>query len=391
MLLLVAAVQALKAMPTNATYKATWASVDAHNPAPEWFQDAKFGIYFHWGIFSVPAHYNEWYPRWSQWSNDTTGCYTCQTNTYGYPAMSGPPNPIFPYQYFINGGTNKAGQFVQFAPKLVSAGGSFDPNAWGAIFADAGTTSLTKIGTGTLILTGANTYSGNTTISGGRLIVNNSTGSGTGFDAVTVASGGALGGGGIISGVTTVSSGGMLSPGNSPGVLTFSNSLTLNSSSTNIFEISKSPLTNDAAKVLGALTCGGTLIVTNIGATALAAGDRFKLFNAASYSGAFASVILPSLPAGLGWNTNALNTAGTLSVVVATAPVIQPFSAFASGGVFAGTGGVANASYYLLTSSNLAVPSSNWPRLLTNQFDESGNFNFTNPPAASPPPSFYRL
>jgi alpha-L-fucosidase len=81
MLLLVAAVQALKAMPTNATYKATWASVDAHNPAPEWFQDAKFGIYFHWGIFSVPAHYNEWYPRWSQWSNDTTGCYTCQTSS----------------------------------------------------------------------------------------------------------------------------------------------------------------------------------------------------------------------------------------------------------------------------------------------------------------------
>jgi hypothetical protein len=59
------------------------------------------------------------------------------------------------------------------------------------------------------------------------------------------------------------------------------------------------------AKVLGALTCGGTLIVTNIGVVALAAGDSFKLFNAASYSGAFAKVILPPLPAGLGWNTNA--------------------------------------------------------------------------------------
>ncbi|HEX3047166.1 MAG TPA: alpha-L-fucosidase, partial [Bacillota bacterium] len=45
------------------TYQPTWASVDTHNPAPEWFQDAKFGIYYHWGVFSVPAYGNEWYPR----------------------------------------------------------------------------------------------------------------------------------------------------------------------------------------------------------------------------------------------------------------------------------------------------------------------------------------
>ena len=31
--------------------------------APEWFLDAKFGIYFHWGVYSVPAFGNEWYPR----------------------------------------------------------------------------------------------------------------------------------------------------------------------------------------------------------------------------------------------------------------------------------------------------------------------------------------
>jgi alpha-L-fucosidase len=43
-------VPALKAAPTNNVYQAMWASVDQHNPVPEWFQDAKFGIYFHWGI-----------------------------------------------------------------------------------------------------------------------------------------------------------------------------------------------------------------------------------------------------------------------------------------------------------------------------------------------------
>ena len=46
----------LKAAPTNNFYQPSWASVDQHNPAPEWFQDAKFGIYFHWGVFSVPAY-----------------------------------------------------------------------------------------------------------------------------------------------------------------------------------------------------------------------------------------------------------------------------------------------------------------------------------------------
>ena len=35
-------------------YTASWTSLDTHNPAPEWFQDAKFGIYYHWGAFATP-------------------------------------------------------------------------------------------------------------------------------------------------------------------------------------------------------------------------------------------------------------------------------------------------------------------------------------------------
>ena len=42
------------------SYTPSWSSVDQHPPAPEWFQDAKFGIYYHWGVFSVPAFGNEW-------------------------------------------------------------------------------------------------------------------------------------------------------------------------------------------------------------------------------------------------------------------------------------------------------------------------------------------
>ena len=44
-------------------FQPTYESLEKSNPVPEWFKDAKFGIYFHWGVFSVPAFANEWYPR----------------------------------------------------------------------------------------------------------------------------------------------------------------------------------------------------------------------------------------------------------------------------------------------------------------------------------------
>lgn len=44
-------------------YQPSWESLAEVNEAPEWFRDAKIGIYFHWGVYSVPAFGNEWYPR----------------------------------------------------------------------------------------------------------------------------------------------------------------------------------------------------------------------------------------------------------------------------------------------------------------------------------------
>ena len=46
------------------TYEPTWESLAKHNIEPEWFKDAKFGIYFHWGVYSVPAFEGAWYPAW---------------------------------------------------------------------------------------------------------------------------------------------------------------------------------------------------------------------------------------------------------------------------------------------------------------------------------------
>ena len=53
-------------------YEPTFESLDSH-PTPKWFRDAKFGIFIHWGVYSVPA-FHEWYvefmsPR-STWGND---------------------------------------------------------------------------------------------------------------------------------------------------------------------------------------------------------------------------------------------------------------------------------------------------------------------------------
>ncbi|GAA3248300.1 alpha-L-fucosidase [Dactylosporangium siamense] len=126
---LIRALPAAAAIPGPSSYSATWASVDQHPPAAEWFQDAKFGIYYHWGVFSVPAYANEWYPRnmYNNGSNENNH----HRSVYGDPS-------VWPYHNFINGARDKAGNLVQFAPRLRSAGGNFDPNEWAQLFLDAG-------------------------------------------------------------------------------------------------------------------------------------------------------------------------------------------------------------------------------------------------------------
>lgn len=46
----------------NGKYKDTWESLQQYQP-PEWYKNAKFGIFIHWGIYSVPAFESEWYSR----------------------------------------------------------------------------------------------------------------------------------------------------------------------------------------------------------------------------------------------------------------------------------------------------------------------------------------
>ena len=68
-------------------FKPEWESLKKHKAAPEWFADAKLGVYFHWGVYNVPANGNEWYGRFmyendrrKTWGKDI---YDYHTKTYG--------------------------------------------------------------------------------------------------------------------------------------------------------------------------------------------------------------------------------------------------------------------------------------------------------------------
>ena len=50
----------LMASTCTSKYEPTWESIDSR-PLPEWFDQAKFGIFIHWGVFSVPSFGSEWF------------------------------------------------------------------------------------------------------------------------------------------------------------------------------------------------------------------------------------------------------------------------------------------------------------------------------------------
>src|SRR5690349_21586170 len=57
-----ALVKQVDAGEQHGPFRADWESLQKYE-TPEWYRDAKFGIFIHWGAYSVPAFGNEWYPR----------------------------------------------------------------------------------------------------------------------------------------------------------------------------------------------------------------------------------------------------------------------------------------------------------------------------------------
>jgi alpha-L-fucosidase len=93
-------------------YIPTWKSLKQYN-TPDWFRDAKFGIFIHWGVYSVPGFANEWYPR---------NMYEKGSLEYQFHVETFGPHVEFGYKDFI----------PQFR------GENFDPRVWAELFKTAG-------------------------------------------------------------------------------------------------------------------------------------------------------------------------------------------------------------------------------------------------------------
>ena len=270
----------------------------------------------------------------------------------------------------------------------------------------SGSGALTKTSIDTLILSAANTYTGDTTVNQGTLSLSGSgsisssanviLAAGSTLDAsartdakFTVASGQTLKGNGSITGDLLVSAGSTIAPGASIGALSISGAATF--SGTTAIELDAVQDTNDVLSAGGAISYGGSLNVSVIAGT-LAAGDAFKIFTGASYSGSF--TINPATPgAGLAWNTTTLATDGTLRVEASTTvtPRVGTINYTNGNLVLNGTGGTPNAAFKVMTSTDVALPITQWSEDSSSTFDASGNFNVSISVNKTTPQRFFIL
>jgi alpha-L-fucosidase len=93
-------------------FRADWESLQKYE-VPEWYKDAKFGIFIHWGVYSVPAFGNEWYPR---------NMYVPGSLEYMHHLATYGPQDRFGYKDFV--------------PMFKAE--HFDPSAWAELFKKSG-------------------------------------------------------------------------------------------------------------------------------------------------------------------------------------------------------------------------------------------------------------
>jgi alpha-L-fucosidase len=117
------------ALPAAESYRADWESLD-RRPTPQWYTEAKFGIFIHWGVYSVPAFasvnqkgessYAEWY-----WNSLTSGRNAARKDGKGNSTWR------FHRRWY---GEDFA--YEQFAPMFRAE--LFDPNQWADVFLKSG-------------------------------------------------------------------------------------------------------------------------------------------------------------------------------------------------------------------------------------------------------------
>lgn len=96
-----------------ARYTADWTSLDSR-PLPTWYDEAKVGIFVHWGVFSVPAFESEWF--WWHWQGQQPPEQIC----VDYMKKNYPPDFTYP----------------DFAPGFHAQ--FFNPGDWADIFKASG-------------------------------------------------------------------------------------------------------------------------------------------------------------------------------------------------------------------------------------------------------------
>src|SRR5581483_3111251 len=105
----------VEAVIRKGPFKDDWESLKKYQ-VPDWYRDAKFGIFMHWGLYSVPGYANEWYSR-NMYQKDITwdDAFKHHVATYG-------PQDKFGYKDFI--------------PMFKAE--KFDPEQWAELFKEAG-------------------------------------------------------------------------------------------------------------------------------------------------------------------------------------------------------------------------------------------------------------
>lgn len=93
-------------------YEPNWKSLDSR-PLPVWYDEAKLGIFLHWGVFSVPSFSTEWF--WYQWKG---------------------PSPLSSVVEFMKENYRPDFTYADFAPKFTAE--FFDPNQWASIIESSG-------------------------------------------------------------------------------------------------------------------------------------------------------------------------------------------------------------------------------------------------------------
>ncbi len=188
----------------------------------------------------------------------------------------------------------------------------------GTIQDGAGTTSLTKVGTGTFTLSAASTYTGATTVNNGTLAVTGDISSSSG---VTANAGGTLSGTGFVKNIT-INNGATLAPGlrSTPGTLTARGSLVMQGAATYLVQVS--PAAQSLTTVSGTASLNGMLAINATPGSGYAFGTKYTVLSAAGgINGTFVNTTATSGPVTATVSYDAHDVFLTFSQAFLTMPV----------------------------------------------------------------------